>query len=342
MENKGLNRLAAYQKIFKKADTTGFGIKKAVNIILSAKSIVIACHVNPDGDCIGSLLGLAFGLKSLGKKVFMLSQDGVPKKYRMLPGANCIRKRLDEKVDLAIAVDCNEKQMLGKSFKVFERAEKILEIDHHEFRVPFGDIAFVDTRAGAVGEMVFSLLRELNVSLTQNMAKNILTSIIVETDSFSLPNVRAFTFEVCAKLFDTGIDFPKFIEMIYWTSTKEKIILAGICLSRCKFLRKGKLVWSIIKQSDFKKFNGKDEDVDAVADQMRQIKDVLVSVFFRQKPHGLLRVSLRSKGLINVASLAQKFGGGGHFDVAGCTVVDSAFMRRKILLEAERLLNHLA
>jgi len=314
------------------------GLKKAAAAILQAESIVISCHVNPDGDCIGSMLALGRGLKNIGKKVFLLSQDGVPERYRSLPGAGEVRRRGDEKVDLAIAVDCNDRHMLGKSFEAFERAKKILEIDHHEFRVPFGDIALIDTKAGAVGEIIFGLMKELKISFNQDIAQNILTSIIVETNSFSLPNVRVFTFKICAELLDTNLDFVKLTEMVYWMKTREQVLLSGICLSGGKFLKGRRIVWSEVKGSDFRKVGGKDEDVDAVADEMRKIKEVRIVVLFRQREKGLLRISLRSKGRINVAGLAQLFGGGGHYDVAGCTIADKAELRRKVIKEAEKLL----
>lgn len=314
-------------------------LQKVKRMIGQAKAIVVGCHINPDGDTIGSMLSLALGLEKIGKKVFMLSQDGVPHKFANLPGANRIRHSLVKKdlirhkPDLAISVDCSTKELLGRSYKVFQEAATIIEIDHHEFRRPFGDIALIDDKAAAVGEIIYELLRNLKIPISKDIAQNILTSIIVETNSFRLPNVRAKTFDLCSQLMKSGVDFYHLSEVVYWSKTRESELLIGLCISRCQFLQKGKIVWSIIWDSDFSKMQGKDEDVDSVASEMLAIKGVEVSVFFREKKHHRLRVSLRSKGVVNVAQVAEAFGGGGHYDVAGC-VLDNTDKERQRLLNA--------
>lgn len=314
------------------------GLITAVDKILKAKDIVVSGHVNPDGDSIGSLLSFGLGLEKLGKRVYMVSHDGVPKRYRNLPGASRIIRKTQKSCDLAIAVDCSNKEMLGKTFKVFSTARDILEIDHHEFRRPFGDIKLIDPGASAVGELIYILLKELRVKISEDIAQNLLTSIIVETDSFSLPNVRPLAFSICAELLDKGVDFYKLVNMVFWSRTREQVILSGICLSRCKFMKHGKLVWSIVKTDDFKKVGGKDEDVDTVADEMRSIKGVKIVVLFRENVKGYLRVSLRSKGKINIASIAERFGGGGHFDVAGCKIYNDSRCIKELLDRSIRLL----
>ncbi|MFA6281002.1 MAG: DHH family phosphoesterase [Candidatus Omnitrophota bacterium] len=315
-------------------------LKRAAKSIQEAKTIAISSHINPDGDSIGSLLSLGLGLESIGKHVCMLSQDGVPKKYRKLYGANRIKNTTDKKYDLAIAVDCGTKELLGKNFeKVFKQAKKTLEIDHHEFRIPFGDISLIDTKAAAVGELIFLLLGELKVNITKHVAESILTSLIVETDSFRLPKVRAFTFKVCEHLLDRGVDYYKLADMIFWSKNKKAAILSGICLSRCKFLSNGSLAWSIIRKNDFAKIKGEDEDVDTVADEIRSIQGVKIAVFFRENSHKTFRVSLRSKEKINIAKLAESYGGGGHFDVAGCKIPNNQKAVSELLSRAGALLS---
>lgn len=314
------------------------GLAKAISAINKAKTIAVAGHINPDGDCIGSLLSLGSGLKKLGKRVTLVSYDGVPKKYRKLPGVGLIKRTVDKKVDLSITVDCNAQEMLGGAFRGLRKADTILEIDHHEIRDSFGDIRLVDEDAAAVGEQVYVLLKKLGVKITIDIAQNILTSLIVETNSFKLPNVRPFTFEICAELVKTGVDFYGLVDMVYWSNSREVAVLSGICIARSKFLDKGRLVWSIAKREDFKRVKGKDEDVDAVADEMRSISGVDIVVFFREKSDKMLRVSLRSKKNINIALLAEMYGGGGHSDVAGCTMPNDQKAMRQLLRRAEKFL----
>jgi len=313
-------------------------LNNARNSILQANDIAIAGHINPDGDSIGSLLSLGLSLEKLGKRVYMISPDGVPQRYKRLPGAAKVVRSISKPVDLAIAVDCGSKDILGSAYRSFESAKSILEIDHHEFRKPFGDVKLIDKKAAAVGELVYILLKSLRAGITRRVAQNLMTSIIVETNSFRLPSVRPFTFEVCSDLVKVGVNFYDLVEMVFWSRRKESAILSGLCLARCKFAKAGRLVWSSIHQRDFDRLKGKDEDVDPVPDEMRSIKNVKVAVLFREKSNHKLRVSLRSKGRINVAKIAEYYGGGGHFDVAGCVIPNKMESVRGFLKRAAALL----
>lgn len=315
------------------------GLGRAVSAIKRTKHIAISGHTNPDGDSIGSMLALGLGLQQLGKRVHMISHDGVPSHYRMLPGANRIIPSLRESVDLAIAVDCGSKEMLGKTFPSFAGAADILEIDHHDFRRPFGSIIMVDRDAASVGEIIFTLLNKLGVDITKPIAQNLLTSIIVETNSFRLPNTRPFTFEVCTDLIRRGVNFYKLVNTVFWSKRRSAALLSGICLSRCRFMKGGRLAWSIVGKSDFRSARGKSEDVDPVPDDMRAIDGVRIAVLFREIDSGMLRVSLRSKGRINVAEAAEYYNGGGHFDVAGCNIKNDPDAVHEFLKRVGRILD---
>ena len=315
-----------------------FDFKTVKNKILKAKNIIISGHVNPDGDSIGSLLSLGLGLEKLGKNVYMVSVDGVPKRYRFLPGAGRIKRHIDKPVDLAIAVDCSNKEILGPTYKIFKNAKDILDIDHHEFKRPFGNLFLVDYKAAAVAELVYLLLGELKIDIDKDIAEDLLTSIIVETNSFRLPSVRPLTFEICKELLKKGVDFYKLVDMVFWSRTKESAILTGICLTRCKFIEGNRLAWSIIRKKDFDLIRGEDEDIDGAADEIRSIQGVEIVVLFREKSDKSLRVSLRSKDKINVASIAEYYKGGGHFDIAGCSIPNNQKSIRELLDMAKGLL----
>ncbi|MFC1514788.1 bifunctional oligoribonuclease/PAP phosphatase NrnA [Candidatus Omnitrophota bacterium] len=313
-------------------------LSRATKAIVKAKTIAIACHINPDGDTLGSLLSLGLGLKKLGKRVYMLSPDAVPSIYQKLPGASQIIRKTDKAVDLAIAVDCGDKELLGSSFAVFTKAKKTLAIDHHEFRVPFSNIRLVDPQAAAAGELIYALLRALSLPITKNIAQNIMTSIIVETNSFRLPNIRPRTFTICAKLLATGINFYALSKQVYWSKTKPEVLLEGLCLRRIKFTKNSRLCWAKLTLSDFKKFKAKPEDADSLANDLLSIKNVEITILFREQEKGILRVSLRSKGRANVAKLAKEHGGGGHHDASGCTIPNTRRVIEQLLTEAKALL----
>ncbi len=313
-------------------------LRKVKSLFQTARTVLVTCHINPDGDAIGSMLALGLGLRALGKEVVMACSDGVPDPFHILPGARDVRKTAGRKpFDLAVSVDCNSPDMLGVDKTTWERAGDNLEIDHHEIRQPFGNVSFVDAQAAANGEIVYSLLKNLRVTLTPEIAKNILTALIVETNSFRLPQVREKTFRICADLMRAGVDFSDLTRLVYWEQRRESVLLTGVCLSRCRFKNRGQVVWSILRDRDFRRAGGKKEDVDAAPDIMRSIRGVKVAVFFREQGAQQLRVSLRSKDRINVAQLARQYGGGGHYDVAGCFIPNNRGTRAELLKKVSAL-----
>ena len=167
-----------------------------------------------------------------------------------------------------------------------------------------------------------------------------MTSIIVETNSFRLPMVRPLTFTVCAQLMKTGLDFHKLSELIYWSKTEAAARMLGVCLSRSRLFHNGRIIWSMALKKDLKRFKAREEDVDSAANELLSVKGVEAAVFFREQGKRLLRVSLRSKGKINVASIAEEYKGGGHFDAAGCLIPNHKNARDQLLnLIRERIRN---
>lgn len=313
-------------------------IDRVRKFILRAHSVAISGHTNPDGDSIGSLLALGLALESIGKKVYMLCHDEIPPHYRSLPGVNRIMKTTDRPVDLAIAVDCSALDVLGKNVPVFKMAKSILEIDHHMYRKPFGDIQFIDHDASAVGEMIYQVLGKLNIKMTRSIAENLLTSIIVETNLFRLANVRQYTFKVCDELLATGLNFFQLTTRVYGPKTRKTMMLLAICMMKARFLRSGRFIWSILTASDLKKVGAKDYDADAIADEMCSLKGVDIALLFREKKKMMLRVSMRSRNGIDIGELAQRYQGGGHFDIAGCYIRNSKRNIRNLIEDAEKLL----
>lgn len=306
-------------------------IKTAAKAIKSADRILITSHINPDGDTIGSLIALGLGLLSIDKRVVMVSPDGVPPRYQFLPGSELVLTDIRGKADIGIAVDCGSSNQLGKFAKKFQSIRETFQVDHHDFADSFCKYLVVDANAAAVGEIVFELLQEMNVEITPMIATNILTSIIVDTGSFRFSNIRGKTFRICADLLDSGVDLKHLMEEAYWKKTETTVRLESACIDRMKFERNGKVVWSLIRQPDFKKVNGTMADVDAVADDLRAIEGVKAAAVFREDERGNVRISLRSAAGINVAEVAKQFGGGGHYNSAGCLIPYSMSNVNKVI-----------
>ncbi len=311
---------------------------RAAEALKRAKNIALCVHMYPDGDALGSMTALSLCLEKLKKRVTLFSPTELPHRYGFLPHYHRIRLKpaRNEAFDLAVAIDCASYRQMGDLYEsVFLRSAQTLEIDHHVFRKSFTDISLIDDHAAAVGEMVYCLSRFLKVKIDRDMAEAMLVSIIVETGSFRLPSVSVETFRICSDLITKGVDYYRVVEKSYWSRTKAEAKLLGLCLSRLKFLKGGALATSFVSIRDLRRLEAREEDVDPIADQIRTLKDVKIALLFREVEGKRWRVSLRSKGRINVGEVAREFGGGGHPDVAGC------FLERKEK-EKNRLISRLS
>lgn len=312
-------------------------IKEAVKAIRKAKKIIVACHVNPDGDTLGCQLALGLSLLRLGKRVVLLSQDGVPTRFQFLQGSELIVSKSSETADLAIAVDCGSKAQLGNIAPIFFKAKTTIQIDHHDFGEAFGKIQVMEEEASAVGEIVYELIRALRVEITPAIATCLLTSIIVDTGAFRFSNIRPKTFDVCSKLIRTGVDLQHLIEESYWKKSRSMARLSGYCLMNACFSDNGQIAWTTVYQKDFKRFKAQLSDVDAVADDLRAVEGVKIAACFRETDKKRFRVSLRSTYGINVANVARLFGGGGHHNSAGCSISGLESEKEKLIRELEGL-----
>ena len=313
-------------------------LRLTADLIKKSHKIILACHMNPDGDAIGSMLGLGLGLAKLNKSVVMLCPDPVPSRYQSLPSAAKIRQVYHETADLAISVDCGSIVQLSSLEHAFEKSKRIVEIDHHVYRTRFGDIQLIDGSVCSVGEIIYLLLHELNVKLDKKIGECLLISALIETSSFSRQDIKTATFDFCSKLMQLGVDFAKVSERYYWRKKLSCIQLSGVCFTRIVVRANNQLLWSIIYKKDFGKFKGAQDDVDAVADDMMMIAGTKVVILFREIEDNMLRVSLRSKEGINVGVLATIYGGGGHRDVAGCRIHNNEKTIEKFINQACNLI----
>ena len=312
-------------------------IQKTVRAIKASKKIIVVCHINPDGDTIGCLLALGLSLIQLGKKVALLSQDGIPARFQFLPGSDLVISDSRESADVAIAVDCGSTMQLGNMKTVFFKARTTVQVDHHDFGRPFGKIQIMEEDASAVGEIVYELIRAVGAKITPNIASCLLTSIIIDTGSFRFSNIRPKTFEICGELVKTGINLQHLIEESYWKKSRSTARVSGFGLMKSEFSEDGVVAWSTVTQKDFSRFKADLSDVDSVADDLRSVEGVKIAVLFRELPSGAFRTSLRSKYGINVANVARLFGGGGHHNSAGCVLKHFKTQKEKLLDELRRL-----
>lgn len=302
-------------------------IPQAIDAILAAQSIVLACHVSPDGDALGSMLGLALSLAPLGKSLTILSQDGVPDILRFLPRADLVQQTTDEAAfDLAIVLDSGDLSRVGERVRpLIGRARRIVDIDHHSLAGAFGDIRVLDPQTASTSEIVYALVRTMGFPITPDIATCLFTGVITDTGSFRFQNVTPATFRVAADLLEAGAP-PAFVsENVFENRTFAATRLLGHALSSLSRSSDGRIVWAHIAAADFTAVGATDEDTEGIVNYVRGVRSADVGVLFREiasvdASPPKIRISLRSREGVNVAEIAQRFGGGGHRMAAGCTL----------------------
>ncbi len=297
-------------------------LPQAVVAIHAAQTIVCACHVNPDGDALGSMLGLAHGLAPLGKSLTLLSQDGVPDIYRFLPGADQIQRATDlTSFDLAIVLDSGDLSRVGPSvLPVIQTARRMMDVDHHVTTSAFGDIRVLDATAASTSEIVYALLSAARLPITLDAATCLFTGLITDTGSFRFQNVTPNTFRVAAALLEAGAPPASISEQVFDNRTFAATRLLGCALSSLSQTSDGRIVWAHVRTQDFASVGAADEDTEGMVNYARGVRGADVGLLFREMADGTIRISLRSRETVNVAEIAGRFGGGGHRMAAGCTL----------------------
>jgi phosphoesterase RecJ-like protein len=292
-------------------------INEVLHSIRSHERILVTSHLRPDGDAVGSMLALGFLLRAMGKSPQLVLADPVPVLYRTLPGANTIRgcADLDPHFDTAIVLECDSVERTGISALA---SYPIINIDHHASAKLFGAVNWIDPSASAVAEMVYHLAIAAGVDVTPDMATCLYTAVLTDTGSFSYEAVSARTFQLAGELVSKGASPGRIAERIYFSNPESKIRLLGSALATLKI--DNGIATLFVTKDDMHSAQATDADCEGVVNYAIGIKDVRVAFFLREIDGGLYRISMRSKGGLNVAAVAENFGGGGHRNARGCTV----------------------
>jgi phosphoesterase RecJ-like protein len=310
-----------------------------IDLIKSSNNIAVLSHIMPDGDNIGSSLALYNALINYGKKMSYILDDEVPEVYRFLKGAHEVKKPHDLKgYDLIIALDCGDIERLGESGKRLE-GKMIINIDHHVSNTRFGNVNFVDTSASATGEIIYELLRELNIEFNKDIAECIYVAISTDTGHFQYSNTTSKTHEIAAELLKCNIDAHNLYRKVYLNTSIQKVKLMSEALNTLEFAFDNKVSIISLTQNVMGKVGAKDEDTDGLINLARDINGVEVALFFKEIKNGMIKVGLRSKEYADVSKVAQVFGGGGHIRASGCTVLgDINTVKNSVLNEIAKII----
>lgn len=289
-----------------------------LNLLKDEESYLIAAHVSPDGDAIGSSIALSMALESMGKKTVVYDKDPVPEFYKFLPGQERFTNSipgLNPQISNLVLIDCNELERTSLENIVIRHS---VVIDHHETIREFGDIKWIDPHAAATGMMVYYLIKELGLKMTKDMATNLYTAIAVDTGTFRYSNTTHEVLSVSADLIDSGADPARIAVEIYETWSERRFRLLTMALNTLD--RSGSVAMLHVTREMFAETGASPEDTENFVSFPRMMKEVKVAVLFREIESGKWKVSLRSRGDVNVSKIAEAFNGGGHRNAAGYKV----------------------
>lgn len=310
------------------------GRDEVISFLKSNDDFLIATHISPEGDALGSAIALAMALGSMGKKAAVYDRDPVPEFYSFLPGAGGVlhsTSPLETGSMCLVLVDCNTPERAALDGRAFRGSAVI---DHHETEGPFGDAKWIDPRAPATGLMIYSLIRDLGVTVTKEMATNLYAAIAVDTGTFRYRNVTPEALRVAADLAELGANPGLIAENIYesWSTNRFHLL----CMTLGTLEISDGIAIITVTQEMMKKTGTSPIDTENFSNFPRLIRDIRVAAFFRETEDGAWKVSMRSKGDINLARIAEKFQGGGHKSAAGYNIRADIRTAKRRLIEAVR------
>lgn len=294
-------------------------LSQVVELIEAKSRFAITSHIRPDGDSLGSSLGLYWLLRALEKDVEVIMRDPVPHAYRQLPGAGNVRvtPSVDTTYNAVFVIECSD---ITRPGLIDLDKQFVVNIDHHSTTALFGTINWIDSTASAVGEMIYNLCKATGVRVTKEIAECVYTALITDTGSFHYSNTTERTFKVASELVRTGVKPARTAEAVFASYPWSRIELMAAVLSTAHRDETGRIACMRQTLEMQQHAHASDEDADGFVNYPLTVGEVEAVAMLKECETGIYRTSLRSKGDVNVAKVAEKFGGGGHRNAAGCTL----------------------
>jgi len=309
--------------------------------------VLVVTHTSPDGDAIGSLTAMGIALSALGKKTTLYTESPIPAVYRFLPSVDRVVRQVDsESYDSAVVLDCSDLHRVGEVVSTINRIPVVINIDHHVTNTGFGNFHLIDTSACACTEIVYRLIRQMDVSINKDIATSIYTGILTDTGSFRFSNTNKAAFAICEEMVALGVNPYKIAQHVYGTYSLGRLKLLNLALDSIEISYNGKLSIMTLTQDMFNKTHTQPEDVDGLINYAKSIEDVKIAALIQEhhnsegdsRPFNSYHVSLRSDGAVDVAEIASSFGGGGHSSAAGFNIESNlGDLKSKIFSLAEKI-----
>jgi bifunctional oligoribonuclease and PAP phosphatase NrnA len=317
-------------------------IDRIIDAIRESRTIAIAGHIRPDGDCVGSQLGLTLALQAEGKKVYCWNEDSIPEKYRFLDRDHLIQKpKGGLKLDCVIATDAASFERLGAVGPCVAERKLLINIDHHESNTRFGDLNWVSAREPSTGELIFRLLKVAKWPITKPIADCLFTAVSTDTGSFQYATTRPGTYHVAGELVRRGANLAKICDEVYQSYPLSRMGLLRHVFSHFRLTHQNQIAYVWLKKANFARAGADSSDSEGLIDHIRAIAPVVVACVFEELEPALTRISLRSKSdKVNVNEIAAQFGGGGHPAAAGARISGSPIgVQRKVIAAVKKALN---
>jgi phosphoesterase RecJ-like protein len=308
-------------------------------LIGATHRIYVLTHVEPDGDAIGSLLGLGWALQALGKDVVLACSDPVPLPFQFLPGSNLVTDKKAVNPELVIAVDASDPPRLGKLFDPERFGDApILVIDHHITNVRFGRVNAIDPTAASSAELVLDLIDRLGVAVNPYIATCLLTGILTDTRSFRTSNTTPGSLRAAVRLMEAGAPLADINRRVFESKPLAALKVLGRALANLQI--DGRIVWTQVTQAMLTECGASPGNGGGVVNVLSGTRDADIAVVFREQPDGKIEVGIRSAPGLSVADVAVSLGGGGHPQAAGCVLPGPLpEAQARVLTELKRSLN---
>jgi len=313
-------------------------INDIISTIYGGKSFLITAHVRLDGDALGSELAFYFMLKALDKDVAIYNQDRTPERYRFLPGAQHIMHSIPpaEQFDVAVVLDCSDLSRVGDECERIRKIKKLINIDHHVSNNGFCALKMLDAQAGSTGELIFRLLREMNIPLSRDIATNLYAAIITDTGSFRYSSTSSETLHIAGHLVAGGADPQWIAENIYENDSPVRLKLLAKALQTLSLDMENKIGSMVVTQKNLQETGAAWEHTEGFVDIPRTVRGIEVSILYTQREDNYYKLSLRSKAKADVERIAKKFGGGGHIHAASCWIQGDIESIKERIVQAVR------
>jgi phosphoesterase RecJ-like protein len=294
-------------------------LSQVIDLIEKHDRFAVTSHIRPDGDSLGSSLALCWILHGLKKDAEVIMCDQVPHAYAKLPGADRVRvvPDIDRDYDAVFVIECSDVIRPGLPRL---KEQFVVNIDHHSTTALFGNINWIDSTAAAVGEMIYNLAKAIGARITPELASCVYAALLTDTGSFHFSNTTERTFKIASELVRHGAQPAKLSQAIFYSHPYAKVKLVGAVLSTLQRDESGRIAWITMTREAMRESGATEEDTDGIINYPLTIGEVEAAAFFRELPNATYRISLRSKNRVNVARVAELFGGGGHCNAAGFTI----------------------